>query len=126
MSIGLVAPKPLIEICVRLKGKPIHMSQNHETVKRMISRMEKPRVIFTYYPTEATMNVLTHELGPLDVIVDCYVDLPEDIRKRHEMCMENSTQYLFMDAGVVGGDITAYMDNKNIFKEMFYLGPIIV
>ena len=41
------------------------------------------------------------------------------------MCMKNSTQYLFMDAGIVGGDITAYMDNKNLFKDMFYIGSIV-
>lgn len=125
MSIGLIASKPLTELCLRMRGKPMHMSKNHETVRTMVSRMEKPRVVFTYYPTKETMEVLAKELGPLDVVVDCYVDAAEDIRERYELCRVNSTQYLFMDAGVVGGSRSAYMDNKNLFKEMFYIGPIV-
>ena len=125
MSIGLVASKPLTELCLRMRGKPMHMSKNHETVRTMVSRMEKPRVVFTYYPTKETMEVLAKELGPLDVVVDCYVDVAEDIRERYELCRVNSTQYLFMDVGVVGGSRSAYMDNKNLFKEMFYIGPIV-
>jgi 6-phosphogluconate dehydrogenase (decarboxylating) len=125
MSFGLVASKPLTDLCLRMRGKPMHMSQNHETVKKMVSRMEKPRVVFTYFPSQKTMEVLAHELGPLDVVVDCYVDMAEDISERYELCRENSTQYLFMDRKIVGGSRSAYMDNKNLFKEMFYMGPIV-
>ena len=125
MSIGLVASKPLTDLCLRMKGKPMHMSQNHETVKKMVSRMEKPRVVFTYFPSQKTMEVLTRELGPLDVVVDCYVDSADEIRDRYDMCRVNSTQYLFMDKGIVGGSRSAYIDNKNLFKHMFYIGSIV-
>jgi hypothetical protein len=30
-----------------------------------------------------------------------------------------------MDKGIVGGSRSAYMDNKNLFKDMFYIGSIV-
>lgn len=146
MSIGIVTPKVLAELttklCRSLGNKndtqlPIHVSQKYSTPERMVLDMEKPRRIFTFCPptphnSDNIIESLCTQMGPLDVVIDCYIDNDTDISRRRDICEHNSTQYLSVNmthAGMfVQGARGAYMENKNLLKKlnpkMYYLGPI--
>lgn len=146
MSVGIVTPKVLAElttkICMRLGNKgdtslPIHVSQKYSSPERMVLDMEKPRRVFTFCPStphnsDNVIESLCTQMGPLDVVIDCYIDSDTDISHRRDICEHNSTQYLSVNmthAGMfVQGGRSAYMENKNLLKKlnpnMYYLGPI--
>ena len=103
----------------------------------MVLDMEKPRRVFTFCPStphnsDNIIESLCTQMGPLDVVIDCYIDSDTDISRRRDICEHNSTQYLSVNmthAGMfVQGGRSAYMENKNLLKKlnpnMYYLGPI--
>ena len=140
MSVGIVLPKTLIELSNRLSVRledPVHVSQNFKTVRSMTTKMEKPRRVFTFLPSHvensnSVIESLSKEMGPLDVVIDCYMGTKDDVFRRCKMCEENSTQYLLAimtrDTLVVHGGRTAYMENKNLLRKIkkhtYYAGPI--
>jgi|SaaInl1SG_22_DNA_1037389.scaffolds.fasta_scaffold06862_7 hypothetical protein len=142
MSIGIVTPNSLqglgTKIGWRLRdGHRLHVSQNYKDAERMLLRMEKPRVIITFLPSNMemsgdTFNSIVKHMGPLDVLLDCVVDPNGEIYERSEHCRKNSTQYMSLQIekeGVfVGGPRIAYLENKNLIRKInrriYYTGGI--
>jgi 6-phosphogluconate dehydrogenase len=142
MSLGIVTPSSLQAFGTKLGWKirddhRLHISQNYKDAKRMVSRMEKPRVMLTFLPTcmeesKSTFESIVEHMGPLDVVIDCVMDSSEEIQGRYEYCRENSTQYLSMQLdreGVfVRGSRVAYLENKNLLRKInrctYYIGGI--
>ena len=105
MSLGIVTPNSLQGVGTRLAWRlrdnhRLHISQNYPDGKRMVSKMEKPRVMITFLPTsvEYSKNVfesIVENMGPLDVVFDCIVDTDEETENRSTYCRDKSTQYIY-------------------------------
>lgn len=132
MSVGIVTPKVLAEIttkmCMRLGNKtdtslPIHVSQKYSSPERMVLDMEKPRRVFTFCPStphnsDNIIESLSTQMGPLDVVIDCYIDSDTDISRRRDICEHNSTQYLSVNMTHAGCLYKA--DAVHIWKTRIY------
>jgi 6-phosphogluconate dehydrogenase len=142
MSLGIVTPCSLQGIGTRLGWRlreehRLHISQNYKDAQKMVSRMEKPRVMITFLPvcvegsTQAFESIVEH-MGPLDVVLDCILESDEYTNSRSSYCQEKSTQYMSIrieHGGVfVRGPRVAYLENKNLLRKInrciYYVGGI--
>ena len=142
MSLGIVTPCSLQGIGTRLGWRlreehRLHISQNYKDAQKMVSRMEKPRVMITFLPvcaegsTQAFESIVEH-MGPLDVVLDCILESDENTNSRSSYCQEKSTQYMSIrieHGGVfVRGPRVAYLENKNLLRKInrciYYVGGI--
>jgi 6-phosphogluconate dehydrogenase len=142
MSLGIVTPCSLQGIGTRLGWRlreehRLHISQNYKDAQKMVSRMEKPRVMITFLPvcaegsTQAFESIVEH-MGPLDVVLDCILESDECTNSRSSYCQEKSTQYMSIrieHGGVfVRGPRVAYLENKNLLRKInrciYYVGGI--
>jgi 6-phosphogluconate dehydrogenase len=142
MSLGIVTPCSLQGIGTRLGWRlreehRLHISQNYKDAQKMVSRMEKPRVMITFLPvcvegsTQAFESIVEH-MGPLDVVLDCILESDENTNSRSSYCQEKSTQYMSIrieHGGVfVRGPRVAYLENKNLLRKInrciYYVGEI--
>lgn len=142
MSIGIVTPISLQGVGTKLGWRirddhRLHVSQNYKNAERMMTQMERPRVMITFLPeqvehSDETFESIVKHLGPLDVVLDCVVDSEEDVRFRSTYCRDNSTQYMSIrieQEGIfVRGPRMAYLENKNLLRKInrriYYTGSI--
>jgi 6-phosphogluconate dehydrogenase len=142
MSLGIVTPCSLQGIGTRLGWRlreehRLHISQNYKDAQKMVSRMEKPRVMITFLPacvedsTRAFESIVEH-MGPLDVVLDCILESDENTNSRSSYCQENSTQYMSIriehEGVFVRGPRVAYLENLNLLRKInrciYYVGAI--
>lgn len=142
MSLGIVTPCSLQGIGTRLGWRlreehRLHISQNYKDARKMVSQMEKPRVMITFLPvcvedsTQAFESIVEH-MGPLDVVLDCMLESDECTSSRSSYCQENSTQYMSIriehEGVFVRGPRVAYLENKNLLRKInrriYYVGGI--
>lgn len=142
MSIGIVTPISLQGVGTKLGWRirddhRLHVSQNYKNAERMMTQMERPRVMITFLPeqvehSDETFESIVKHLGPLDVVLDCVVDSEEDVSFRSTYCRDNSTQYMSIrieQEGIfVRGPRMAYLENKNLLRKInrriYYTGSI--
>lgn len=142
MSLGIVTPNSLQAIGTKLGWRlrdehRLHISQHYKDAEKMVTRMEKPRVMITFLPTSledsthAFESIVQH-MGPLDVVLDCIVDTEDYTYSRSRYCRDNSTQYISIrleNEGVfVRGPRVAYLESKNLLRKInrrvYYIGVI--
>ena len=142
MSLGIVTPCSLQGIGTRLGWRlreehRLHISQNYKDARKMVSQMEKPRVMITFLPvcvedsTQAFESIVEH-MGPLDIVLDCMLESDEHTSSRSTYCQENSTQYMSIriehEGVFVRGSHVAYLESKNLLRKInrhiYYLGGI--
>jgi 6-phosphogluconate dehydrogenase len=142
MSLGIVTPCSLQGIGTRLGWRlreehRLHISQNYKDAQKMVSRMEKPRVMITFLPvcaegsTQAFESIVEH-MGPLDVVLDCILESDECTNSRSSYCQEKSTQYMSIriehEGVFVRGPRVAYLENLNLLRKInrciYYVGAI--
>lgn len=142
MSIGIVTPFSLQGVGTKLGWRirddhRLHVSQNYNDAKKMVTRMERPRVMITFLPecvenSNDTFESIVKHMGPLDVILDCVTDSDEDVLCRSIHCRDNSTQYMSIrierEGIFVRGPRVAYLENKNLLRKInrriYYTGGI--
>ena len=142
MSLGIVTPSSLRAVGTKLgwrlrEDHRLHISQNYPDAQRMVSQMEKPRVMLTFLPisiegSKETFESVVEHMGPLDVVIDCYVDSDDNIRERSNYCRDNSTQYMHIRLETEGvfirGPRVAYLENQNLLRKinrcLYYIGGI--
>lgn len=142
MSLGIVTPCSLQGIGTRLGWRlreehRLHISQNYKDARKMVSQMEKPRVMITFLPvcvedsTQAFESIVEH-MGPLDIVLDCMLESDEHTSSRSTYCQGNSTQYMSIriehEGVFVRGPRVAYLENKNLLRKInrriYYVGGI--
>jgi 6-phosphogluconate dehydrogenase len=142
MSLGIVTPSSLQAVGTKLAWRlrdhhRLHISQNYPDGKRMVSKMEKPRVMMTFLPmsveqSKEVFESIVEHMGPLDVVIDCLVDTDEQTISRSTYCRDNSTQYICIhidrEGVFVRGPRVAYLENKNLLRKInrsiYYVGAI--
>src|SRR5210317_809933 len=142
MSIGIVTPISLQGVGTKLGWRirddhRLHVSQNYKNAERMMTQMERPRVMITFLPeqvehSDETFESIVKHMGPLYVVLDCVVYSEEDVRFRSTYCRDNSTQYMSIrieQEGIfVRGPRMAYLENKNLLRKInrriYYTGSI--
>lgn len=139
MSLGVVTPCSLRGVGTKLGWRlrdehRLHVSQNYVDAGKMVSRMEKPRVMITILNTcrDREFESVVDQLSPLDVVLDCTIESDENIESRSSYCQENNTKYMSirLDHGgvFVRGPHVVYTENKDLLKKIdrriHYIGEI--
>jgi 6-phosphogluconate dehydrogenase len=122
------------DVCVHSENRETlyNFVQNNPNISgftnmdKMLSHMERPRVVFTAFPNgiEARDAVITlaRRLGPIDVVIDCSNEHYENSKFRCDYCNSNSTQYLGLgisrDCVMIGGSKKVYIENKNLIHKL--------
>ena len=95
-------------------------------IDKMLSKMERPRVILTAFPTglesRDAIVTLARRLGPIDTVIDCSADHYEGAVFRSDYCEANCTQYIGLgisnDCIMIGGPKKVYVENKNLINKL--------
>lgn len=136
MSLGIVTPSSLTGIGARLGWRlrdehRLHISQNYVDARKMVSKMEEPRVMITILNTsrEWEFESIVDQLSPLDVVLDYS---GEHTEYRSEYCQENRTQYMSIrvehEGVFVRGPHELYTENEDLLRKtdrrLYYAGEI--